>query len=50
MVRITKEKLNGVGDVVQADAEDLPFKPSVFDDVVSVRSFHFLPHPEAFLS
>ncbi len=50
MVRITKEKLNGAGDVVQADAEDLPFKPSVFDDVVSVRSFHFLPHPEAFLS
>jgi glycosyltransferase involved in cell wall biosynthesis/ubiquinone/menaquinone biosynthesis C-methylase UbiE len=50
MVRITKEKLNGAGDIVQADAEHLPFKPSAFDDVVSVRSFHFLPHPEAFLN
>ena len=50
MVWITKEKLNGAGDIVQADAEHLPFKPSAFDDVVSVRSFHFLPHPEAFLN
>src|SRR5439155_6102613 len=50
MARITKEKLDGAGDVVQADAEHLPFKPSVFDDVVSVRSFHFLPHPEIFLN
>src|SRR3989442_14348747 len=50
MVRITRERLKGAGDVVQADAEHLPFKPSVFDDVVSVRSFHFLPHPEVFLN
>ena len=50
MVRITKEKLNGAGDMVQADAEHLPFKPSVFDDVVSVRSFHFLPNPDVFLN
>jgi len=50
MVRITRERLTGAGDVVQADAEHLPFKPSVFDDVVSVRSFHFLPHPEIFLN
>jgi len=50
MVRITRERLKGAGDVVQADAEHLPFKPSVFDDVVSVRSFHFLPHPEIFLN
>jgi len=49
MARITKDKLNGAGDVVQGDAEHLPFKPAVFDNVVSVRSFHFLPHPEVFL-
>lgn len=49
MARITKEKLDGAGDVVQADAEHLPFTANSFDDVVSVRSFHFLPHPEAFL-
>jgi len=49
MARITKEKLDGAGDVVQADAEHLPFTADAFDDVVSVRSFHFLPHPEAFL-
>jgi len=49
MARITKDKLNGAGDVVQADAEHLPFKPAAFDNVVSVRSFHFLPHPEVFL-
>jgi len=49
MARITKEKLDGAGDVIQADGEDLPFTADAFDDVVSVRSFHFLPHPEAFL-
>jgi glycosyltransferase involved in cell wall biosynthesis len=49
MARITKDKLNGAGDVVQGDAEHLPFRATIFDDVVSVRTFHFLPHPEAFL-
>jgi len=49
MARITKEKLGGAGDVVQADAEHLPFTAYAFDDVVSVRSFHFLPNPEVFL-
>jgi len=49
MSRITKEKLGDAGDVIQADAEHLPFTADAFDDVVSVRSFHFLPHPEAFL-
>ena len=49
MARITKEKLGGAGDMVQADAEHLPFTADAFDDVVSVRSFHFFPHPEAFL-
>jgi len=49
MARITKEKLGGAGDVIQADAEHLPFTADAFDDIVSVRSFHFLPHPEEFL-
>jgi len=49
MARITKDNLNGAGDIVRGDAEHLPFRPAVFDDVLSVRSFHFLPHPEAFL-
>lgn len=49
MAGIAKEKLDGAGDVVQADAEHLPFAANSFDDIVSVRSFHFLPHPEVFL-
>ena len=49
MARIAKEKLDGFADIVQGDAEYLPFRAEAFDDVVSVRSFHFLPHPEMFL-
>lgn len=49
MARITKEKLNGSADIVQADAEHLPFKGDAFDNIVSVRSFHFMPDPEKFL-
>jgi len=49
MARITKEKLNGAADIVRADAEYLPFKAGVFDNIISVRSFHFLPEPEVFL-
>jgi len=50
MAGITKEKLNGGGDIVQADAEHLPFKADAFDNVLSVRSFHFLVDPEKFLN
>src|SRR5438034_6161452 len=39
MARLTKEKLGDTGDVIQADAEHLPFTADAFDDVVSVRSF-----------
>ncbi len=49
MARITKEKLNGSANIVQADAEHLPFKGDAFDNVVSVRSFHFMPDPVRFL-
>jgi hypothetical protein len=33
MARITKEKLDGAGDVIQADAEHLPSTADAFDDV-----------------
>jgi len=49
MARISAAKLNGRGSIVRGDAEHLPFKPGSFDNVVSVRSFHFLPHPESFM-
>ena len=49
MARITKEKLNGSGMVVRGDAEHLPFREEMFDNVVCVRSFHFLPDPIRFL-
>ena len=49
MVRITKEKLNGSGMIVRGDAEHLPFKEEIFDNIVCVRSFHFLPEPSQFL-
>ena len=50
MAKITKTNLNGVGDIVRGDAEYLPFRDGAFDNVVCVRSFHFLPHPKQFLS
>lgn len=49
MARITKKKLNGTADVLRADAENLPFRADAFDNIVSVRSFHFLPNPVSFL-
>ena len=49
MVTITKEKMEGKAHIVQADAEHLPFRAEAFDNVVSVRSFHFLPNPDEFL-
>jgi SAM-dependent methyltransferase len=50
MAKITKTNLNGIGDIVRGDAEYLPFRNGAFDNVVCVRSFHFLPHPMQFLS
>ena len=49
MARIAKEKLNGSGNIVRGDAEHLPFKQGIFDNVVCVRAFHFLPEPTRFL-
>jgi len=49
MANITNSRINGHGSIICGDAEHLPFKPNTFDNVVSVRSFHFLPHPENFL-
>src|SRR3989442_9852208 len=50
MARITKEKLNVHGSIIRADAEHLPFRPRIFDNVVCARMFHFLPRPAQFLS
>jgi len=36
-------------DLIQADGENPPIRSSSFDDVLSVRSFHFLPQPDIFL-
>ncbi len=49
MARIAKEKLNRSAQIVQADAEHLPFKGDTFDNVLSLRSFHFMPDPDRFL-
>jgi len=37
------------GNVLRGDGEYLPFKGSSFENVLSVRSFHFLPDPEKFV-
>ena len=50
MARITKERLNGAGLIVRGDAENLPFRQGVFDNVLCVKSFHFFPNPRVFLS
>jgi len=50
MAAITHEALNGKGSIIRGDAEHLPFREGSFDNVVSVRSFHFLPHPDKFLN
>jgi SAM-dependent methyltransferase len=36
-------------DVIQADGEDPPFIPNIFDTILSVRSFHFMAEPMSFL-
>src|SRR2546430_1275002 len=36
MARITKDNLNGPGEIVRGDARNLPFRPAVFDEVLSV--------------
>ena len=35
--------------VIMGDGENLPFKSSSFENVLSVRSFHFIPAPNSFL-
>lgn len=45
--RISRESVEA--DLIQADGENPPFRPSSFDNVLLVRSFHFLPEPDRFL-
>ena len=52
MVRATKQRISRESveaDVMQADAETPPIRSSSFDNVLSVRSFHFFPQPHIFL-
>lgn len=44
-----KRLKNPYSALIKADGEILPFRDAVFDNVLSVRSFHFLPNPEDFL-
>ena len=51
MAQAAKTRGNGGNcEVVLGDGEILPFKSGSFDCVLSVRSFHFLPDPMAFLT
>jgi len=45
--RIKEEAVDA--DLVQGDGEHPPFRPRSFDNVLSVRSFHFLPQPAYFV-
>ncbi len=52
MVEATKTRISReavVADIIQADGENPPIRPSSFDNVLSVRSFHFFPEPDKFL-
>lgn len=52
MVRATKiRSVNEFlsAEVVHGDAENPPFRAGSFHNILSVRSFHFLPHPSLFL-
>jgi len=48
-VRLGIQGSEVVAEVIQGDGESLPFDRSCFDDVLSVRSFHFLPRPRVFV-
>lgn len=50
MVKVAHKRLKNPNSVViKADGEVLPFHDAIFDNVLSVRSFHFLPNPKNFL-
>ena len=38
---------NNGSKLVQADAEEIPLKPNMFDTVICLHTFHFLPDPLA---
>lgn len=44
-----KRRADKEAHVIRGDGENLPFKPSFFENVLSVRSFHFIPAPNSFL-
>ncbi len=44
MLRLSKN--NGC-KLVQGDAEEIPLRSSIFDTIICLHTFHFLPHPIA---
>ena len=44
MLRLSRD--NGC-KLVQGDAEEIPLRSSIFDTVICLHTFHFLPHPIA---
>ena len=49
MARASRQSGNSDPEIVNGDGEVLPFVSGYFDNVLSVRSFHFLPNPRSFL-
>jgi len=51
MTKTSRKRIhNSKSEVVHADGENLPIIGSLFDNVLCVRSFQFLPDPKRFLS
>jgi len=50
MAKASRKRIyNAQSEVIHADGENLPLAESLFDNVLCVRSFHFLPNPRKFL-
>ncbi len=49
MAHASKARTHGSTEIIRGDGECLPLSSSSFDNVLSVRSFHFLPEPDRFI-
>src|SRR5712691_3770658 len=50
MAKTSHDRTHGLDrEVIIGDGECLPFQAGSFDNVLCVRSFHFLPNPRIFL-
>lgn len=50
LVKIAKNYYKDRIDIVQSDAQCLPFEDKTFDVVILFEAIYYLPHPEKFLS